>query len=52
MSRQGDHGKLARQLGDRAAKQKAVLTRAELRADVFDYIEKFYDRKRNHSNIG
>ncbi len=27
-------------------------TRAEARADVFDYIEAFYNRKRRHSYLG
>jgi len=27
-------------------------TRDELRADVFDYIERFYNPKRRHSTIG
>ena len=27
-------------------------TRDELRADVFDYIERFYNLKRRHSTIG
>ena len=27
-------------------------TRDELRADVFDYIERFYNRKRLHSTLG
>jgi putative transposase len=27
-------------------------TRNELRADVFDYIERFYNTKRRHSTIG
>ena len=27
-------------------------TRNELRADVFDYIERFYNPKRRHSTIG
>ncbi len=29
-----------------------LLTRDEARADVFDYIERFYNTKRRHSTIG
>ena len=33
-------------------RRKIYRTRAEARADVFDYIEVFYNRKRRHSHIG
>ena len=32
--------------------RKLYRTRDDLRADVFDYIERFYDPKRMHSTIG
>ena len=32
--------------------RKAYRTRDDARADVFDYIERFYDPKRRHSTIG
>ena len=32
--------------------RKQYRTRDELRADVFDYIERFYNQKRRHSTIG
>ena len=28
------------------------LTRDEAKADIFDYIERFYNRKRRHSYLG
>jgi putative transposase len=31
---------------------KTYRTRNEAKADVFDYIERFYDPKRRHSTIG
>ena len=31
---------------------KTYRTRDEARADVFDYIERFYNAKRKHSTIG
>jgi putative transposase len=31
---------------------KTYRTRDEARADVFDYIERFYNHKRRHSKIG
>ena len=31
---------------------KTYRTRHEARADVFDYIERFYNAKRRHSTIG
>lgn len=31
---------------------KVYRTRDQARADVFDYIERFYDPKRRHSTIG
>jgi putative transposase len=37
---------------NRALKPKIYCTRNDLRADVFDYIERFYDPKRRHSTIG
>jgi putative transposase len=33
-------------------RRKIYRTRAEARADMFDYIEVFYNRKRRHSHIG
>jgi hypothetical protein len=32
--------------------RKLYRTRDELKADVFDYVERFYDPKRRHSTIG
>jgi putative transposase len=32
--------------------RKVYRTRAEAKADVFDYIERFYNTKRRHSTIG
>ena len=32
--------------------RKVYRTRDEARADVFDYIERFYNTKRRHSTIG
>jgi putative transposase len=32
--------------------RKLYKTRDELRADVFDYIERFYNPKRRHSKLG
>jgi transposase InsO family protein len=34
------------------APRKAYRTREEAKADVFDYIERFYKAKRRHSTIG
>jgi len=31
---------------------KTYRTRAQARADVFDYIERFYNPKRRHSTLG
>jgi putative transposase len=31
---------------------KVYRTRAEAKADVFDYIERFYNSRRRHSTIG
>jgi len=33
-------------------RQRKYATRAEARADVFDYIERFYNRKRRHGYVG
>jgi putative transposase len=33
-------------------RRKTYCTRDEARADVFDYIERFYNPKRRHSTIG
>ena len=33
-------------------RRKVYRTRDEARADVFDYIERFYNPKRRHSTIG
>ncbi len=33
-------------------KRKKYRTRDEARADVFDYIERFYNRKRRHGYVG
>ena len=33
-------------------RKKIYRTRGEARADLFDYIEVFYNRKRRHSHIG
>jgi putative transposase len=33
-------------------KRKKYRTRDEARADVFDYIERFYNRKRRHGFVG
>ena len=35
-----------------AAKRRRWRTPAETRADIFDYIEPFYNRKRLHSTVG
>jgi transposase InsO family protein len=35
-----------------AATAKSGRTRDEARADVFDYIERFYNRKRRHGYVG
>ena len=32
--------------------RKHYATRDEMRADVFDYIERFYDPRRRHSTLG
>lgn len=32
--------------------QEDYATREQLRASVFDYIERFYNRKRRHSALG
>jgi putative transposase len=32
--------------------RKVYRTRDEAKADVFDYIERFYNQKRRHSKIG
>jgi len=32
--------------------QEDYLTRADARSRVFDYIERFYNRKRRHSALG
>jgi putative transposase len=32
--------------------RKTYRTRDEAKADVFDYIERFYNRKRRHSTLG
>jgi putative transposase len=38
---------------ERHAKKKNVLgTHAEARADIFDYIEVFYNRTRRHNHLG
>jgi putative transposase len=34
------------------ARRKTYRTRDEARADVFDYIERFYNPKRRHSTLG
>ena len=33
-------------------RRKSYRTRDELRADIFDYIEVFYNRRRRHSYLG
>ena len=38
-------------VGERTAR-KTYRTRDEAKADVFDYIERFYNAKRRHSTIG
>ena len=38
--------------GNNAEMRKTYRTRDEARADVFDYIERFYNTKRRHSTIG
>jgi transposase InsO family protein len=37
---------------DRARGRKTYRTRNEARADVFDYIKRFYNTTRRHSTIG
>ena len=33
-------------------KRRIYTTREEARSDIFDYIERFYNRKRTHSYLG
>jgi putative transposase len=40
------------QLEIERAARKTYRTRDEAKADVFDYIERFYNRKRRHSTLG
>ena len=37
---------------ERTSPQTSIATRDDARADVFDYIERFYNPKRRHSTIG
>jgi putative transposase len=32
--------------------RRSYATRDEARADVFDYVERFYNRRRQHSTLG
>jgi len=38
--------------GELVVEERAYLTRDEARADVFQYVEGFYNRRRLHSGIG
>jgi putative transposase len=46
------HGKLLLDPETERTDRKTYRTRAEAKADVFDYIECFYNAKRQHSTIG
>jgi putative transposase len=46
------HGELFSSLKSERTGSKMYRTRDEARADVFDYIERFYNAKRRHSTIG
>ena len=46
------HGELLEFTEDRANRQKGVRSREQARADVFDYIERFYNPTRRHSTMG
>ena len=42
----------ARLVRERGVARKIYRTRDQARADVFDYIERFYNPRRRHSTIG
>jgi len=44
--------KFAREFKTERVGKKVYRTRAQARADVFDYIECFYSSTRRHSNLG
>src|SRR4051812_12088139 len=46
------HGELLLVAQDRANSAQTYRTRDQPRANVFDYIERFYNIKRRHSTIG
>jgi putative transposase len=46
------NGKLVLVAQDGATARKIYRTRNEARADVFDYIERFYNAPQRHSTIG
>jgi transposase InsO family protein len=46
------HGKLLLVDDNRTDRSKGLRTRDAARADVFDYIERFYSTIRRHSTIG
>jgi putative transposase len=45
-------GELFSSLKTERTRRKTYRTRDQARADVFDYIERFYNPKRRHSTIG
>jgi len=47
-------GELLRKLeeGARSSPRVVYATREEARADLFDYVERFYNQRRLHSTIG
>ena len=51
LGQRGD-GELLLLAQDRALARKVYRTRDQARADVFDYIERFYNPRRRHSTIG
>jgi len=51
MHQQSNSGRLGRVTACASAERRYV-TREELEADVRDYIEEFYNRRRRHSTLG
>jgi putative transposase len=49
---QCSHGELFSSLKTERTARKSYRTRNEAKADVFDYIERFYNAIRRHSTIG
>ena len=52
MGQRGDGESFFSSLKTEPAKRKTYRTRDEAKADVFDYIERFYNPKRRHSTLG